>query len=798
MSLFPAFRPAPPRRADHAFPSIALPRRRALVRALASLLLASAAVAVSAAESAEAEAVADAQTQRGSASGATPSLETVTVTAERREENLQEVPVSVGVVQGDAMRDYTAGGDDTLLALAGRVPALYAETTTGRIFPRFYIRGLGNIDFYLGASQPVSIIQDDVVLEHVVLKSNPVYDLDQVEVLRGPQGSLFGRNTTAGIVKFDSIKPGQEHSGRAQLSYGSYGSFSFDGGVGGPLSDIASFRVSALYQHRDDWVSNRYRGPSADGTATPQDDAMGGYDDRNVRLQLLLQPSENFSLLASGHARDYDGTSTLFLRNAIVKGSNRVDVPRDEVAYDEANNNPQAYKTHGGSLKAIYNFGGISLTSISAYESTAGYSRGDTDGGAAANFPVNGLPNGYGQSMGQVRDLDQYTQEFRLASENDTALQWQAGAFYFNGRDTTDFYQRAWFLTPPANNPNNWVRLRNSNTSWALFGQLSYQVSDALTLTAGVRETDDRKRTRLLKTADTAAGVVTYTGRRDVSLSDRTPSWDLSAMYSVSPEMGLYARVARGFRGPTIQGRSAVFNADFTTADSETILSWEAGIKTSLLDNRLRLNVAGFAYSVDDIQLNGNDSNGNGVLFNADKAKAHGLEADLDWRPLPNLALSAGLSLLKSEIQDKRVYAQVCALNGVVVCTVNDPTLRIGANTFAQIDGNPLPNAPKYTVNLAARYDIPLSDSGTFFIATDWNKQGRTSFVLYDSVEFNANGNVEGGLKLGYSGGYGAYEVALFGRNITNEKNLKGAIENYMAAVYNEPRIIGVSLNYTW
>lgn len=796
MLLSPGFHVAARGRVGNAH-RLVVPRKRALARACASVLLASVAFAASAAESTQPD-TAEAQAQRDSSGGATTSLEAVTVTAERREENLQEVPVSVGVVQGDAMRDYTAGGDDTLLALSGRVPSLYAETTTGRIFPRFYIRGLGNIDFYLGASQPVSIIQDDVVLEHVVLKSNPVYDLDQVEVLRGPQGSLFGRNTTAGIIKFDSIKPSREYAGRANVSYGSYGTFSFDGGFGGPINDTASFRVSTLYQHRDDWVSNLYAGPSADGTVTPRKDAMGGYDDRNLRVQLLLEPSDSFSLLASAHARDYDGTSTLFLRNAIVKGSNQVDVPRDEVSYDEANDNPQAYKTYGGSVKAIYHFGGMSLTSISAYETTTGYSRGDTDGGAAVNFPFNGAPNGYGQSMGQVRDLDQYTQEFRLASENDNALQWQTGAFYFNGRDTTDFYQRAWFLTPPANNPNNWVRLRNSNTSWALFGQLSYQVNDALTLTAGVRETDDSKRTRLVKTAANAAGVSTYAGRRDVSMSDRTPSWDLSAMYTVSPEVGLYARVASGFRGPTIQGRSAVFNADFTTADSETILSWEAGIKTNLLDNRLRLNVAGFAYTVDDIQLNGNDSNGNGVLFNADKAKAHGLEADLDWRPIPNLSLTAGVSLLKSEIKDKRVYAQVCALNGVVVCTVNDPTIRIGANTFAQIDGNPLPNAPKYNVSLAARYDIPVSDSGAFFIATDWNKQGRTSFVLYDSVEFNANGNFEGGVKLGYTGGYGAYEVALFGRNITNEKNLKGVIENYMAAVYNEPRIIGVSLNYNW
>jgi len=525
---------------------------------------------------------------------------------------------------------------------------------------------------------------------------------------------------------------------------------------------------------------------------------MGGFDDRNVRAQLLLTPSEQFSLLASAHARDYDGTSTLFLRGGLVKGSNDPIAARDRVSYDEAGNNPQAYRTYGGSVKASYDFGAVELTSITAYETTSGYSRGDTDGGAGAEFPVNGVPNGFGQSMGQVRDLDQWTQEVRLASVGEERLSWQVGAFYFDGRDTTDFYQRAWFLQGAARNPNNWVRLRNTNTSFAGFGQLSYAATDRLTLTAGLRQTRDDKRTRLLKTADTAAGAVTYRGRTDVEMSDTTPSWDLSAMYQLSGDVSVYAKVARGFRGPTIQGRSAVFNADFTTADSETILSWEAGIKSTLWDNRLRLNATAFTYEVNDIQLNGNDSNGNGVLFNADKARAYGLEADMELRPVPNLTLSAGLSLLHSEVQDDRVYAQVCALNGAVVCTVNDPTLKIGANTFAQIDGNPLPNAPKYGINLAARYDFPLSDAGTMFVSTDWNKQGYTSFVLYDTAEFNSKGDFEGGLKVGYSGNYGAYEVALFARNITNEKNLKGVIENYMAAVYNEPRTVGVSLNVNW
>src|SRR4051812_48056358 len=229
------------------------------------------------------------------AGASSDDLGEVVVTAQRRSENLQKVPVSVGVISGADQRTFTAGGDDTLLSLSGRVPSLYVESTTGRIFPRFYIRGLGNIDFYLGASQPVSIIQDDIVLEHVVLKSNPVFDVGQVEVLRGPQGSLFGRNTTAGIIKFDTNRPTQTLQGQAQASYGSFNTITFDGGVGGPIvADKIAFRLSALYQHRDDYVDNSFTGTSADGTVTPKKNAMGGFNEKDVRLQLLLTPTDKF------------------------------------------------------------------------------------------------------------------------------------------------------------------------------------------------------------------------------------------------------------------------------------------------------------------------------------------------------------------------------------------------------------------------------------------------------------------------------------------------------------------------
>ncbi|MBB4086015.1 TonB-dependent receptor [Sphingomonas carotinifaciens] len=753
---------------------------------------------------------ADTATSAADTQPAAEGLEDITVTAERRSESLNRVPVSVAVVGGADLRSFQTGGED-ILALSGRVPGLYAETTTGRIFPRFYIRGLGNIDFYLGASQPVSVIQDDVVLEHVVLKSNPAFDVAQVEVLRGPQGSLFGRNTTAGIIKIDTIKPTQTFQSRATASIGSYNTMHLDAGVGGPIiKDVLAFRVSALIQHRDDWIDNTYAGPSLDGTLTPRENAMGGFTERDVRLQLAFTPTDRLSFDLSGHARWYDGTSTVFHRAALKRGSNDVSgEPRDRIALDEGRDNPQSYETQGASLRANWDMGAASLTSITAYERTSGFSAGDTDGGAAANFPVNGVANGYGLSLGRVRDLDQWTQEVRLASNGTGPFRWQVGGIYFDSRDTTDFYQRRFLLLPAynplqpgnpnTNNPDNWVRLRNTNTSWGVFGQVSYEVVPDLTITAGGRISEDSKRTRLVKAPGRPDGGVVYRGRTDVSLSDTQPSWDLSALYQVNPDLSVYVRAARGFRGPTIQGRSAVFNSDFTTADSEKNLSFETGFKSNLFGNTLRLNASAFAYRVSDIQLNGNDADGNGVLFNADKAVAYGLEADAQWLPVRNLALSAGVSLLHSEIRDSRVYAQVCALNGQVVCTVQDPTITrtiFGAPAvLAQIDGNPLPNAPEYNVNLAARYDVPLADDSKVFISTDWNIQGFTNFVLYKTKEFNANGNFEGGLQVGYAAPNDDWQIAVFARNITNEKNLKGVIENYMAAVFNEPRIIGVTLS---
>ena len=183
-------------------------------------------------------------------------VEEVTVTAQKRPEDIQKIPLAVSTLSGTDLSIIMTAGPD-IRAISGRVPSLTLESSFGRAFPRFYMRGLGNTDFDLNASQPVSMVVDEVVMENPIVKGMPLFDLDRIEVLRGPQGTLFGRNTPAGVIKFDTKRPTQDFDANFRVSYGTYNNIDVNGGVGGALSKTLSARFSALYQGQGDWVDNK-------------------------------------------------------------------------------------------------------------------------------------------------------------------------------------------------------------------------------------------------------------------------------------------------------------------------------------------------------------------------------------------------------------------------------------------------------------------------------------------------------------------------------------------------------------
>ena len=734
--------------------------------------------------------VADPAEQPGQPAAAqTEGIGDIVVTAQRRAESLQDVPLSVATINEETLTAINSGGAD-IRGLSGRVPSLNIESSFGRTFPRFYIRGLGNTDFDLNASQPVSLVYDDVVLENPILKGFPAFDVDRVEVLRGPQGTLFGRNTPAGIVKFDSVKPGEGRN-YAKISYGTYSTINAEAGVGGRLNDTVAVRISGLWQHRNDWIDN---------LDEPGDNDLEGYDDIAVRAQVEFTPNEALKIRLTGQLRDLDGDARIFRANAFQQGSNKLvgvdggDFDRDEVRADGLNF--QKLKTQNIAGTVEYDFGPVTLYSVTSYWHGKLESRGDIDGGFGCSFCGPGFSDnsepGFipfpAQSQDNIPSLDQFTQELRVASNNSSGLGYQAGVFYFDENLDIESFD---FSNPGDLTPAAIVDQRQDAKAYGIFGSVNYKLDSGLTLQAGARWNHDKKKLSAERLFDVrpifvGGGPVPESTTK---VKDSVLTWDVSALQEINPDVNVYARIAKGYRAPAIQGR-ILFDRDATTADSESTMSYEAGLKSTLLDRKLRFNLTGYLFKTKDLQLSavGGAANAN-LLLNADAVKGYGFEAELEARPATGLTLTTGLSYNHTRINDDDLTVETCA----AACTVLDPiAVPASSPAIVFIDGNSLPQAPKWTMNFTAGYEYPVGP-GDLYVFTDWYHRSKVNFFLYESVEFSDDQLLEGGLRVGYR--TDRYDVAGFVRNITNDESAVSAIDfNNLTAMVNEPRIWGIEV----
>ena len=740
-------------------------------------------------------------------------LTDIVVTAQRREENLQDVPLSVTAVSGDKLDAISAGGVD-VRGLSGRVPSLLVESSFGRTFPRFYIRGLGNTDFDFNASQPVSLVYDDVVLENPILKGFPIFDLDRVEVLRGPQGTLFGRNTPAGIVKFDSVKPSDVAAGYGKISYGRFNAVNAQGAVGGPLGENVSIRISGLYQRQDDYIDNVLPGRTTK-------DAFEGYEEYAGRVQFLIKPSDSLDILLTGQFRSLDGTARVFRANVFTRGQTGLNSNFNRYRVSTDGKNEQKVKTQNASARITYDAGAVSLISVTSYWQGDATSVGDVDGGFGANFLPPSL-TGPGpipftaETRDSVPTLKQFTQEFRIASNGDGPLSYQAGVFYFDEdlRIVSDNYST---LGDPNNAPDG-VNIRVSQAqdskAYGVFGSLTYQLTDQFSVTGGIRYNDDKRRFTVVRSKDSQfpGFLQNPLGTVNRRVSDNNITWDASATYAATDDVNLYARVARGYRAPSIQGRVLFppsgtpnpLEAGVTVGKSETITSYESGIKSTFLDGRARFNANGFYYELKDAQLTavGGGVNAN-RLINAAKVRGYGFEADLEFKPMPELLLTVGVSYNDTEIQDAGLTTAACGatrldtFSNLSICTLLDPVVRPAApfsSAIVNINGNSLPQSPKWIANWTARYGVPVGD-GEVYAFTDWAYRSKINFFLYESVEFQDKSMLEGGVRVGYK--TDAFDIAAFVRNITKDTSAVGGIDfNNLTGFVNEPRVWGIEAGF--
>ncbi|MBL0125657.1 MAG: TonB-dependent receptor [Betaproteobacteria bacterium] len=706
-------------------------------------------------------------------------LETINVTAERRSENINDVPNSISTVSGEALDVINSSGQD-VRALSGRVPSLNIESSYGRAFPRFYLRGYGNTDFRINASQPVSLVLDDVVQENPILKGFPMFDLEQIEVLRGPQGTLFGRNSPAGVVKFDSVKPRQQQEAYLNLSVAKYNTNALEGAVNVPMNKDWAMRFSVQAQHRDDFVHNSVNGPTKD---------FDHYDDNAARLQFLYEPGKDFSALFNVHARDLKGSARLFRANVIKPGTNDIVDGFDYNKVSHDGRNESWLKTEGGSIRLRWTLNDFTLHSITGYESLTSFARGDIDGGYGAVFaPPSGpgfIPFSSETSDGLPKH-SQFTQELRLESNLKGPLKWQGGLYYFNEDYTVESISYDSLFS--AGGRNGYERVRQKNDAIAVFTAVDYAVSPALDLRGGLRYTRDKKNFNVEDYSSDVFGTLPTlaalraAGPLSASPSNNKLSWDVSGTYALDRGVKLFARVANGFRAASVQGASAFNNQ--SVAKPETSTSFEAGVKADLFDRKARLSFGVFKYEIKDQQLTavGGAANAN-ILLNAKKTEGQGFELDLQAYLSPNLLATVGASFNDAKIKDPTLAVAVCA-----ACKVTDPRT---AGGLALIDGNQLPQAPKQNLNVTLRYSIPTKD-GEWYAYTDWVYRSKVNFFLYDSVEFTSKSLTEGGLRLGYIWGNGKYEVAAYGRNIANQVRLTGGIDfNNLTGFTNEPRIFG-------
>ncbi len=721
------------------------------------------------------------------------TLETITVTATRREESIQSVPISITALSGAALD--VAGVTETR-DLVGLAPNLTQQGSYGHTSPSFFIRGIGSTQFNPNANSKVGIYLDDVYLSSPAVHGAQIFDVASVEIARGPQGTLFGQNTTAGLVRLITTRPnvGGGFTLDASLTAGSYGQLDPELAVGFATGRSSAARISVLQQTRDGFQRNTLLG-SDDGEI----DALGW------RAQWLWQASEDVDLLIRVHGSRDSGQLPPYKQVGLVDpatfgpcanpglGTGCTDFFGYADSKDfhkgqwEVRDQYTDVESFGANLTVDWQLPAFTLTSVTAWEQNE--SRVHEDPDASPNYIMTGNYHGEPQ---------QTSQEIRLTSPAGE-LSWIAGVYYFHEQNDTSVGFPIPGFGPGALSgltavPEGLGQISTMATdSYALFGNVDFAATDSLKLTLGLRYTHETKDVDYGAWLADVTDVGSMTFFTDRQITDRAiaqtvdfhekKSWDdvsgrASLAWSFSDDVLGYATISRGFNSGNYNGGAMSDQAEAALVDPETLMSYEVGLKSELFD-QLRLNLSAFYYDFTDQQVFVLASGDSGVpvqqLSNAAASTLYGVELEAVWKPLDRLQVQVGAGYTHSEFDEFETP--------------------LGQD----LSGGTLPSAPETNVNALLLYTIP-STVGSWAVGTDAKYQSKQYFSVNNDPILSQGAYTIANAHVSWTSQGEQATVTAWVRNLADEDYLVAAFDlasfGWDQWVVGEPRTYGVTVEY--
>ncbi|WP_020588575.1 TonB-dependent receptor [Desulfobacter curvatus] len=661
-------------------------------------------------------------------------LETITVTSQKREENIQEVPASITALSEIQIED---AGIQDMEDLGFYTPNLYIGKAGNNAELTPVIRGMYN---RMNPNPTVGLYVDDVSYSRHMAFDTDLSDIERIEVLKGPQGTLFGRNTEAGVIRIITKKPGDIWEGRASLTYGNYDTQEYSAAARGPLvEDKLFFGISAKQYSSDGYFENTYLGT----------DDVEKRDDLSGRATLRWTPAPAWDIILNANAQQCEDGFFAF-------------APFGEMTHEVSVDYPGSLENDlsGQSLSANYEGEGFTFTSITAHRD-GDYSN-TYDAGATV---VDDYRADYGQDHGQ------WSQEIRFASpKNAKVFKWLVGAYYLDEDFDVSLiydYRQGYpaYGLPPYKSA---MITELDTTNYAFFGQATYTLWEKLGLTAGLRYENDKKE---FKANTYNSPDVMGTGTTAVEDEKTLDVWlpKFAVDYRFTRDVMSYASVARGYTAGSFNDLDAsVLGIPY---DAEYSWNYEAGLKTAWLDNQLILNFSVFYIEWEDKQVFIHTGATNAFFKNATEATNKGFELEALVRPVPGLELVGGVGYTDAE------YGKW--------------------ESGEDYEGNKLEMAPEFSYNLAAQYRYTLSDSASLFCRLELQHVGDFYHDLDNERKESAYNLVNA--RVGYEGEFRRLNVGLYlwAKNLLDEEYATCAFGSDSMGWFahaGDPQTVGVTL----